>query len=156
MQRVPDAAIPRRSVVCRTPIFTGAAILAKHTDAIATLPLSVATVLATISTCKIIRPPIKLPTIDIFQYWHSRFQNDPAQSMDQIGVSADSTLIITHRRTAIDCDRGALNVTRLLRTEKQCKRGNVSRLPEPAQAVFGRGLLLELFDRFAARLRSLF
>jgi DNA-binding transcriptional LysR family regulator len=78
MQRALDAAIPRESVVCRIPIFTGAAILAKHTDAIATLPLSVATVLADDLDLQIIKPPIKLPTIDIFQYWHSRFQNDPA------------------------------------------------------------------------------
>jgi DNA-binding transcriptional LysR family regulator len=78
MQRALDAAIPRESVVCRIPIFTGAAILAKHTDAITTLPLSVATVLADDLDLQIIKPPIKLPTIDIFQYWHSRFQNDPA------------------------------------------------------------------------------
>jgi DNA-binding transcriptional LysR family regulator len=78
MQRALEAAIPRENVVCRIPIFTGAAILAKHTDAIATLPLSIATVLAEDLDLQIITPPIKLPTIDIFQYWHSRFQNDPA------------------------------------------------------------------------------
>lgn len=78
MQRALEAAIPRENVVCRIPIFTGAAILAKHTDAIATLPLSVATVLADDLDLQIITPPIKLPKIDIFQYWHSRFHNDPA------------------------------------------------------------------------------
>jgi DNA-binding transcriptional LysR family regulator len=78
MQRALEAAIPRENVVCRIPIFTGAAILAKHTDAIATLPLSVATVLAADLDLQIITPPIKLPKIDISQYWHSRFHNDPA------------------------------------------------------------------------------
>jgi len=78
MQRALEAAIPRDNVVCRIPIFTGAAILAKHTDAIATLPLSVATVLAADLDLQIITPPIKLPKIDISQYWHSRFHNDPA------------------------------------------------------------------------------
>lgn len=78
MQRALEAAIPRENVVCRIPIFTGAAILAKHTDAIATLPLSIATVLAADLDLQIITPPIKLPKIDIFQYWHSRFHNDPA------------------------------------------------------------------------------
>ena len=78
MQRALEAAIPRDNIVCRIPIFTGAAILAKHTDAIATLPLSIATVLAADLDLQIITPPIKLPKIDIFQYWHSRFHNDPA------------------------------------------------------------------------------
>ena len=78
MQRALEAAIPRENVVCRIPIFTGAAILAKHTDAIATLPLSIATVLAADLDLQIITPPIRLPKIDIFQYWHSRFHNDPA------------------------------------------------------------------------------
>jgi DNA-binding transcriptional LysR family regulator len=78
MQRALEAAIPRENVICRIPIFTGAAILAKHTDAIATLPLSIATVLADDLDLQIITPPLKLPKIDIFQYWHARFNNDPA------------------------------------------------------------------------------
>src|SRR5262249_29155921 len=45
-ERALEAAVPRENIVCRIPIFLGAAILAKHTDAITTLPLSVATVLA--------------------------------------------------------------------------------------------------------------
>jgi DNA-binding transcriptional LysR family regulator len=77
VQRVLEAAIPRENVVCQIPIFIGAAILAKHTDAIATLPLSVATVLAKDLNLQIITPPIKLPMIDIFQYWHDRFHRDP-------------------------------------------------------------------------------
>jgi DNA-binding transcriptional LysR family regulator len=78
VQRVLEAAIPRENVVCQIPIFIGAAILVKHTDAIATLPLSVATVLAKDLNLQIIIPPIKLPKIDIFQYWHDRFHRDPA------------------------------------------------------------------------------
>jgi hypothetical protein len=27
---------------------------------------------------QIITPPVRLPKIDIFQYWHARFHNDPA------------------------------------------------------------------------------
>jgi hypothetical protein len=26
---------------------------------------------------QVIRPPIRLPKIDIFQYWHDRFHRDP-------------------------------------------------------------------------------
>ena len=78
VQRLLQAAIPRKNIVCRIPIFTAAAVLAKHTDAITTLPLSVATVLAKDLKLHIITPPIKLPKIDIFQYWHDRFHRDPA------------------------------------------------------------------------------
>ena len=59
------------------PIFIAAAVIAKHTDAIATLPLSIATVLAEDLNLEIIRPPIKLPKIEIFQYWHQRFHREP-------------------------------------------------------------------------------
>jgi DNA-binding transcriptional LysR family regulator len=77
MQRALEAAIPPENIVCRIPIFIGAGILAKHTDVIATLPLSVASVLAQDLDLQIVAPPIKLPKIDIFQYWHERFHRDP-------------------------------------------------------------------------------
>jgi DNA-binding transcriptional LysR family regulator len=77
IQRALEAAIPRENIVCKVPIFIGAAVLAKHTDAVATLPASVATVLAKDLDLQIITPPIKLPRIDIFQYWHERFHRDP-------------------------------------------------------------------------------
>jgi DNA-binding transcriptional LysR family regulator len=59
------------------PIFLAASIIAKHTDAVATLPVSIATVLAEDLDLDIITPPIKLPKIDIFQYWHERFHREP-------------------------------------------------------------------------------
>ena len=76
-ERAVEAAIPPEHIICRVPIFIAAAVIAKHTDAIATLPLSIATVLAEDLNLEIIRPPIKLPKIEIFQYWHSRFHREP-------------------------------------------------------------------------------
>jgi DNA-binding transcriptional LysR family regulator len=73
-----EAAIPPENIICRVPIFIAAAIVAKHTNAVATLPLSIATVLAEDLNLEIIRPPIKLPKIEIFQYWHNRFNGEPA------------------------------------------------------------------------------
>jgi len=78
MQRALEAAIPRENIVCKIPIFICAAVLAKHTDAIATLPMSVAAVLAQDLDLQIITPPLRLPRIDIYQYWHERFHRDPA------------------------------------------------------------------------------
>ncbi len=77
-ERAIEAAVPPGNIVCRVPMFIGAAVLAKHTDAVATLPLSIATVLAHDLDLKIIHPPIKLPRIDIYQYWHERFHREPA------------------------------------------------------------------------------
>ena len=59
------------------PIFLAASIVAKHTDAVATLPVSIATVLAEDLDLEIVTPPIKLPKIEIFQYWHQRFNREP-------------------------------------------------------------------------------
>jgi DNA-binding transcriptional LysR family regulator len=76
-ERAIEAAVPPENIVCRVPMFIGAAILAKHTDTIATLPLSIATVLARDLDLEIVTPPIKLPKIEIFQYWHERLHREP-------------------------------------------------------------------------------
>ena len=77
MERALEAAIPPENIICRIPMFIGAAVLAKHTDAVAVLPSSIATVLAADLDLQIIRPPVKLPKIDIYQYWHDRLHRDP-------------------------------------------------------------------------------
>ncbi len=76
-ERAIERAVAPENIVCRVPMFIGAAVLAKHTDAVATLPRSIATVLAHDLDLAIIRPPIRLPTIDIYQYWHARFHREP-------------------------------------------------------------------------------
>ncbi len=76
-ERALEAAVPSGNIICRVPIFIAAAVIAKHTDAIATLPMSIATVLADDLNLEIVRPPIKMPRIDIFQYWHNRFHREP-------------------------------------------------------------------------------
>ena len=58
-------------------MFISAALLAKHTDVVATLPMSIATVLAQDLGLQIVTPPIKLPKIEIFQYWHDRLHREP-------------------------------------------------------------------------------
>ena len=76
-ERAIEAAVPAENIVCRVPMFLAAAIVAKHTDAVATLPLSIATVLADDLDLCLVRPPFKLPRIEIFQYWHERFHREP-------------------------------------------------------------------------------
>jgi len=76
-ERAVEAAIPSKNIICRVPIFLAASIVAKHTDAVATLPVSIATVLAEDLNLELITPPIKLPRIEISQYWHQRFHQEP-------------------------------------------------------------------------------
>ena len=82
VERALEAAIPPENIICRMPMFIGAAVLAKHTDAVATLPMSIATVLAQDLDLQIITPPIKLPKIDIYQYWHDRLHREPGNQVD--------------------------------------------------------------------------
>src|ERR1043166_407956 len=45
-ERAVEAAIAAENIICRVPIFLAASIIAKHSDAVATLPVSIANVLA--------------------------------------------------------------------------------------------------------------
>jgi DNA-binding transcriptional LysR family regulator len=76
-ERALEAVIPPENIICRVPIFIAAAVVAKHTDAIATLPFSIATVLADDLDLELVTPPVKLPKIEISQYWHERFHREP-------------------------------------------------------------------------------
>ena len=70
-------------------------------------------------------------------------------------TAASPSSIIAHGCAAIDRDGGALDVTGLFGAQEQSERCDVFGLAQPAQAVFGGGLLLELFDGFSRRLRAL-
>jgi DNA-binding transcriptional LysR family regulator len=59
------------------PSFVTAAILAGRTDAIVTVPLSMASALAAPMNLRVFPPPVKLPKIDVAQYWHERFHREP-------------------------------------------------------------------------------
>jgi DNA-binding transcriptional LysR family regulator len=76
-ERAVEGAIPTENIICRVPIFLAASIIAKHSDAVATLPVSIANVLAEDLDLAVIAPPIKLPKIEISQYWHERFHREP-------------------------------------------------------------------------------
>ena len=76
-ERALEAAIRPENVLCRVPMFLAAAVLAKHTDAVATLPRSIATVVARDLDLQIVTPPVRLPKIEIYQYWHDRFHREP-------------------------------------------------------------------------------
>jgi DNA-binding transcriptional LysR family regulator len=72
-----EAAIPAENLTVRVPGFTAAALVAKHTDAVTTLPSPLALVLARELDLELIKPPIELPKLEIAQYWHERFHREP-------------------------------------------------------------------------------
>ena len=76
-ERSLEEQLPARNIIAHVPSFTAAAILAKATDAVATMPGPVASVLARELDMQLAKPPIKLPEFDIAQYWHERFDRDP-------------------------------------------------------------------------------
>lgn len=76
-ERAVEHAVPAENIVCRVPMFIGAAFVVKHSDAVATLPVTLASVLASDLGLQVVAPPIKLPKIEICQYWHERFHRDP-------------------------------------------------------------------------------
>lgn len=76
-ERAVEAAVPADNIVCRVPIFIAAAVVVQNTDSVATLPFSIANVLAGDLGLAVVEPPVKLPKIDIYQYWHQRFHREP-------------------------------------------------------------------------------
>jgi DNA-binding transcriptional LysR family regulator len=72
-----EAAIPRRNITAHVAGFSTAGLLAKHTDAIATVPKPLAMLLARDLDLDLFQTPLKLPQIEIYQYWHERYDRDP-------------------------------------------------------------------------------
>jgi DNA-binding transcriptional LysR family regulator len=54
-----------------------AAFLASQTDAVVTVPETMAAALATSLNLRLFSPPMKMPRIEVAQYWHERFHREP-------------------------------------------------------------------------------
>lgn len=76
-ERTLEKFVPPENVTCRVPTFVTAAVIASMTDAVVTLPSSLASALAERLGLRVVVPPVKLPPIDVSQYWHERFHRDP-------------------------------------------------------------------------------
>jgi DNA-binding transcriptional LysR family regulator len=75
-ERAIEALIPPKNIALRVPSFVAAAMVAKRTNTITTMPAKVATLLATELDLQTIEPPIQLPRVEIALYWHERFHRD--------------------------------------------------------------------------------
>ena len=88
-ERSLEEQLPARNIIAHVPSFTAAAILAKMTDAVATMPGPVASVLAHELDMQLSKPPIKLPEFEIAQYWHERFDRDPGNQWLRSVINAE-------------------------------------------------------------------
>jgi DNA-binding transcriptional LysR family regulator len=88
-ERSLEEQLPARNIIAHVPSFTAAAILAKTTDAVATMPGPVATVLARELDMQLAKPPVKLPEFEISQYWHERFDRDPGNQWLRSVINAE-------------------------------------------------------------------
>jgi DNA-binding transcriptional LysR family regulator len=77
LQQVLESVIPKERIFAHVPGFAAAALLAKHIDAVVTMPTPIGFVLARELGLEIFQPPVKLPDTDIYQYWHERYDRDP-------------------------------------------------------------------------------
>jgi DNA-binding transcriptional LysR family regulator len=78
LDRLLTAALPANNIALRVPGFVAAALVAKHSDVVATLPARFAHMLAQELGLQLIRPPLTLPSVDFGLYWHESSHRDPA------------------------------------------------------------------------------
>jgi DNA-binding transcriptional LysR family regulator len=75
-QHALEAEIAPENVLLRLSSFVAAAVVASRTDGVATVPANLASIFADQLDLTAFRPPIRLPPIEIAQYWHERNQGD--------------------------------------------------------------------------------
>lgn len=67
-----------RRVAVTVPSFVSAPLLVSQTDLVLTCPTSVGLAAAKIVPLRVFPPPLPLPAIPTFLFWHVRVQHDPA------------------------------------------------------------------------------
>jgi DNA-binding transcriptional LysR family regulator len=70
--------VPGDKIVLKVPSFVTIAMVAMRTNAIGTMPAQLAVALADTLGLAIFAPPFNVPGVEIAQYWHERYQHDPA------------------------------------------------------------------------------
>lgn len=67
-----------RDVVLRVPRFSALPFLIAQSDLIVTIPEDLGTAFSKLINIKLFKPPLKLPSFEIRQYWHERLHADAA------------------------------------------------------------------------------
>jgi len=72
-----DQGLSRR-VVLSVPHFLAIPLLVAESDLVVTVPYAVGRSFARMADLKVLRPPLRIPAVDIKQHWHTRFHHDEA------------------------------------------------------------------------------
>jgi DNA-binding transcriptional LysR family regulator len=75
-ERLLEAHVPPENIMCRVPMFTSAALISKHSDAIATIPRTLALSMSQDLDLQFVEPPLEFPKIELALYWHDRVHRD--------------------------------------------------------------------------------
>jgi DNA-binding transcriptional LysR family regulator len=70
--------IPSEQIFLKVPSFAAMAMVAMRTNAIGTMPAQLAAAVAETLELATFPPPLTVPGVEIAQYWHERYQQDPA------------------------------------------------------------------------------
>jgi DNA-binding transcriptional LysR family regulator len=76
-EKLLEEVIPARNIICRVPVFAAAALIARHSDCVATLPRTVAGTMAKDLGLHLFDCPVRLRPMEIGHYWHERYHRDP-------------------------------------------------------------------------------
>src|SRR3546814_5167167 len=76
VQDILEAAIPEGKITAHVPGFAAATLLAKCIGAIVTMPKPIAVILAQELDMDIFQPPVELPDMALYQYWHERYRSE--------------------------------------------------------------------------------
>ncbi|EQB03844.1 hypothetical protein L288_14690 [Sphingobium quisquiliarum P25] len=80
-----------RRIVLRTQHLLSLPFIVEVTDFIATVPLSLALLLAKSNRVRIVKPPFNPPVFTVHQYWHSRFDGQPRSRWLRRNIAALSS-----------------------------------------------------------------
>jgi DNA-binding transcriptional LysR family regulator len=72
-----EEALPRKNIAAHVAGFATAGLLARYTDAVVTVPEPLGKLFARDLALDVFQTPLKLPPIEIYQYWHERYDRDP-------------------------------------------------------------------------------
>lgn len=98
VERLIEAAVPAENIVCRVPSFTSAGLIAKHSDALVTMPRTLAVAMAADLGLELTELPLEFPKVEIAQYWHDRFHREPGNQwirgvLQKLFRKFDSTVV---------------------------------------------------------------
>jgi DNA-binding transcriptional LysR family regulator len=80
----------RRRIALRIPYFLAAPLVVARSDLLLTAPRFVAEAFAATHPLQLIEPPLALPTFDVVQLWHQRYQDDAAHQWLRRTIAACS------------------------------------------------------------------